>query len=161
KGGRTKALSKNAKGNVEEKLKDAAVVHKGFYGISTISHMCLEPHGSHCQWAGDKLNVHISTQNVSGMPGNFAGPLSIDESDVAVTCEYEGGGFGSKFQADEWGVAAAKMAKEAGRPVRLMLDRATELKVAGTRPSGYVDVTVAAKKDGEVVAWESTHWGTS
>src|SRR5215831_16472448 len=53
------------------------------------------------------------------------------------------------------------MAKECGRPVRLMLDRATELKVAGTRPSGFVDVTIAAKKDGEVVAWDSVHWGTA
>src|SRR4029079_16143174 len=100
-------------------------------------------------------------QNVSGTAGQFAEPLGIDAADVTVTSNYEGGGFGSKFQADEWGVACAKMAKEAGKPVRLMLDRATELKVGGTRPSGYVDVTIAANKEGEVVAWKSVHWGTA
>jgi xanthine dehydrogenase YagR molybdenum-binding subunit len=158
---RTKGLGKNAKGDVEAALKTADVVHKGFYGVSTISHMCLEPHGAHCQWKGEELDVHLSTQNVANTPGQFAEPLGIEVTNVTVQSDYEGGGFGSKFAADEWGVAAAKMAKEAGRPVRLMLDRATELKVAGTRPSGYIDVTIAAKKDGEVVAWDSIHWGTS
>jgi xanthine dehydrogenase YagR molybdenum-binding subunit len=158
---RSKGLGKNAKGNVAEALQTAAVVHRGFYGISTISHMCLEPHGSHCEWKGDDLEVHLSTQNVSGTPGQFAEPLGIEASNVTVTSDYEGGGFGSKFQADEWGVACAKMAKEAGKPVRLMLDRATELKVGGTRPSGYADVTVAADADGKIVAWDSVHWGTA
>jgi len=159
---RTKGLGKNAKGDVEEALKaDDIVVHQGFYGISTISHMCLEPHGSHCEWKEDDLDVHLSTQNVSGTPGQFAEPLGIEAANVTVVSDYEGGGFGSKFQADEWGIACAKMAKEAGRPVRLMLDRATEMKVAGTRPSGYIDVTIAAKKDGEIVAWDSIHWGTA
>lgn len=158
---RSKELGKNAKGDVEAALKKAAVVHKGFYGISTISHMCLEPHGSHCAWKGDNLDVHLSTQNVSGTPGQFAEPLGVEAANVTVTSDYEGGGFGSKFQADEWGLACAKMAKEAGRPVRLMLDRKTELQVAGTRPSGYVNVTVGADKDGKVVAWQSAHWGTA
>jgi xanthine dehydrogenase YagR molybdenum-binding subunit len=158
---RTKGLGKNTKGDVEEALKTAHVVHKGFYGISTISHMCLEPHGSHCEWKGDELDAHVSTQNVSGCPKQFADILGIEESNITVTSHYEGGGFGSKFTVDEWGIAAAKMAKEAGRPVRLMLDRATELKVAGTRPSGYIDVTVGADAEGKVVAWESLHWGTN
>lgn len=157
---RTKAGGKGSKGDVDAALKTAKVVHKGHYGIHTISHMCLEPHGAHCEWNGDKLEVHLSTQNVSGTPGQFAEPLKIDAANVHVQSQYEGGGFGSKFQADEWGLACARLAKETGKPVRLMLDRATELKVAGTRPSGFIDVTVAADADGKIVAWDSHHWGT-
>jgi xanthine dehydrogenase YagR molybdenum-binding subunit len=145
---------------IDAAIKGAKVVHKGFYGIQTISHMCLEPHGSHCEWKGEELDVHLSTQNVSGTAGQFAEPLGIDQANVTITGNYEGGGFGSKFQADEWGLAAAKMAQETGRPVRLMLDRATELKVAGTRPSGFVEVTVAADAEGKVIAWDSHHWGS-
>ncbi|MDP7274143.1 MAG: molybdopterin-dependent oxidoreductase, partial [Planctomycetaceae bacterium] len=64
---RTKPLGDNQKGDVAAALKAAKHVHKGYYGVATISHMCLEPHGSHCEWEGkDKLNVHLSTQNVSG-----------------------------------------------------------------------------------------------
>ncbi|MFN7802373.1 MAG: xanthine dehydrogenase family protein molybdopterin-binding subunit [Planctomycetaceae bacterium] len=145
---------------IDASIKGAKAVHKGYYGIQTISHMCLEPHGSHCEWKGEELDVHLSTQNVSGTAGQFAEPLGIEQANVTITGNYEGGGFGSKFQADEWGLAAAKMAQETGRPVRLMLDRATELKVAGTRPSGFVEVTVAADAEGKVVAWDSHHWGT-
>lgn len=158
---RTKEPSERTKGDVEAALKSAAVVHKGSYGIVTISHMCLETHGSACRFDGNKLTVNLSTQNVSGTAGQFAGPLGMDQADVTILCQYIGGGFGSKFAADEWGVAAAKMAKETGRPVRLMLDRATELKVAGTRPSAFADVTVGADKDGKIVAWDSHHWGSN
>ncbi len=158
---RIKPLGENTKGDVAAALKTAAVVHKGYYGIATISHMCLEPHGAAARFEGNKLNVNLSTQNVSGTAGQFAGPLGMDQADVTVTCLYVGGGFGSKFAADEWGVAAAKMSKETGRPVRLMLDRATELKVAGTRPSGFAEVTIAADKDGKIVAWDSHHWGSN
>ena len=160
--GRTKPSGENKKGDVEAALKQAKVVHKGYYGIATISHMCLEPHGSHCEWDGeDKLNVHLSTQNVSGTGGQFAGPLGLDAANVSLTCNFIGGGFGSKFAADEWGVVCAKLAKEAGRPVRLMLDRATELKIGGTRPSGFIEVTIAADAEGNITVWDSHHWGTS
>ncbi|MGQ0636550.1 MAG: xanthine dehydrogenase family protein molybdopterin-binding subunit [Planctomycetaceae bacterium] len=149
------------KGDVDEALKTAKVVHQGFYGVHTISHMCLEPHGAHCAWEGDRLAAHLSTQNVSGTPGQFVQPLGITADQVTVTANYEGGGFGSKFSIDEWGIACAQLARETGYPVRLMLDRATELKSAGTRPSGFIKVTVAADSDGRVIAWDSHHWGTA
>ncbi|MFQ5733153.1 MAG: xanthine dehydrogenase family protein molybdopterin-binding subunit [Planctomycetaceae bacterium] len=162
KAGRTKPLGNNKKGDVAKGLKDAKVVHKGYYGIATISHMCMEPHGSHCEWtAKDVVNVHLSTQNVSGTGGQFAGPLGIPAANVSLTCDYIGGGFGSKFAADEWGVACAQLAKAAGKPVKLMLDRPTELKIAGTRPSGFIRITIGADADGKITAWDSEHWGTS
>ncbi|MEC7555737.1 MAG: molybdopterin cofactor-binding domain-containing protein, partial [Planctomycetota bacterium] len=159
---RTKPLGDNQKGEVDAALKAAKHVHTGYYGIATISHMCLETHGSHCEWNGeDKLNVHLSTQNVSGTGGQFAGPLGLDASNVSITCNYIGGGFGSKFAADEWGLACAQLSKKAGKPVRLMLDRATELKIGGTRPSGFAKVTIAADAEGNITVWDSHHWGTS
>ncbi|HUE13391.1 MAG TPA: molybdopterin cofactor-binding domain-containing protein, partial [Planctomycetaceae bacterium] len=131
------------------------------YGIPVISHMCMEPHGSHCQWTDqESLTAHLSTQNVSGTGGQFAEVVGIDASSVTVICDYVGGGFGSKFAAGEWGQACALMARKAGRPVRFILDRATELKIAGTRPSAFCEATVAADKEGNLIAWESHHWGT-
>lgn len=158
----TKSLGDNVKGDMEAALKEAKAVVKGHYGVSTISHSCLEPHGSHCEWKEDgNLVVHLSTQNVSGTAGQFAQPLEVEAANVEIRCEYIGGGFGSKFAADEWGIAAATMAKEAGRPVLLMLDRTTELKTPGTRPSGFADVTIACNDEGKITVWDSHHWGTS
>ncbi|QDU37829.1 Xanthine dehydrogenase molybdenum-binding subunit [Maioricimonas rarisocia] len=161
--GRARELRESEEGNLGEALANADAVVTGRYGIHAITHMCLEPHGSHCEWQGnDRLNVHLSTQNVSGTAAQFAGApeIGIDAANVTVNCEYIGGGFGSKFAADEWGVACAVLARETKRPVRLMLDRQTELKAGGNRPSGFAQVTIAADEEGKITAWESHHWGT-
>jgi xanthine dehydrogenase YagR molybdenum-binding subunit len=159
--GRLKPQRVSEDGNLQEGLDAAEVVHNGFYGIHTITHMCLEPHGSHCQFDSDgHLTSYLSTQNVSGTPGQYAQPLGIDAANVTVNCEYIGGGFGSKFRIGEWGVAGATLARETGRPVQLHLDRATEMKTAGCRPSAFATITVAADKNGKITAWDSHHWGT-
>lgn len=142
-------------------LDESEVVVEGFYGIQAITHCCLETHGSTCEWEGDKLTAHLSTQNVSGTAGQFAGPLRIPATNVTVHCDFIGGGFGSKFAADEWGVVCARIAKETGRPVKLMLDRDIELKTAGARPSGFIRVKLGADKNGVIKAWDSALWGTS
>ena len=157
-------IVKRVVGDPDAAMKAADVVVSGEYGIHTISHMCLEPHGAHCQWNdgdGPSLIAHHSTQAVSTTGPQFASKFGLDATDVRVICNYIGGGFGSKFAADVWGWAAAQMAKDTGRPVRLMLDRATELKTPGTRPSGFAKITIGANKDGEVVAWKSHHWGSN
>lgn len=139
---------------------ESAAVVEANYGIDAITHMCLEPHGSTCKWEDKKLTANLSTQNVSGTPGQFASPLGITAGDVTVHCDYIGGGFGSKFAADPWGVLCAQIAKDTGRPVKFMLDRDIELKTAGARPSGFIKVKVGADKEGVVKVWDSHHWGT-
>ena len=71
-----------------------------------------------------------------------------------------GGGFGSKFDIDTWGIACAKLSKQTGRPVKLMLDRDEEQLMAGSRPSFYGNIKVAAKKDGTLTGYESETWST-
>ena len=136
-------------------------VVEGHYGFDSITHCCLEPHGSTCAWDGAKLKAYLSTQNVSGTDEQFAGALKVAPGDVEVVCEYIGGGFGSKFAPDYWGIACAEIAKKTGRPVKLMLDRDQEFKLGGSRPSGYIKVKLAADEDGIVQAWDSEHWGTN
>lgn len=141
-------------------FKEAKHVVEGYYGIDAITHCCLEPHGSTVSWNGDKLLAYLSTQNVSGTDEGFADGLKIAADDVEVRCEYIGGGFGSKFAADYWGLAAAKISKATGRPVKLMLDRDQELKIGGNRPSAYLKVKLGADQDGVITVWDSEHWTT-
>lgn len=140
---------------------EGGAVVKAHYGIHVITHMCMEPHGSTCEWNDGKLLAHLSTQNVAGTAAQFAAPLGITADDVTVHCDFMGGGFGSKFAADAWGVACGQIAKETGRPVKLMLSREQELQNAGNRPSGFIDVKIGADKNGIVTVWDSHHWGTS
>jgi xanthine dehydrogenase YagR molybdenum-binding subunit len=71
-----------------------------------------------------------------------------------------GGGFGSKFAAYTEGFAAVELAKKAGAPVKLMLDRAEEVTTAGNRPSVVAKVKIAGQKDGSITAFEVDCYGT-
>lgn len=149
-------------GDPDKAFSEAEVVSEGLYGIPVITHCCLESHGSISEWTDqDHVFTHISTQNVSGIPGQMAEPLKIPATNIRVHQDNIGGGFGSKFSPDRWGIFTAEISKKAnGKPVRYMLERDAELKVAGARPSAYARVKVAAKKDGTVTAWQSDSWGT-
>jgi xanthine dehydrogenase YagR molybdenum-binding subunit len=149
-------------GDPDKAFSEAEVISEGLYGIPVITHCCLESHGSISEWTDqDHLFTHISTQNVSGIAGQMAEPLKIPATNIHVHQDNVGGGFGSKFSPDRWGIFTAEISKKAdGKPVRYMLERDAELKVAGARPSAYARVKVAAKKDGTLTAWQSNSWGT-
>jgi xanthine dehydrogenase YagR molybdenum-binding subunit len=149
-------------GDPDAAFQQAEVTSEGIYGIPVIAHCCLESHGSISEWPEqDKLFVHMSTQNVSGIPAQMAEPLKIPASNIRVHQDHIGGGFGSKFSPDRWGIVTAQLSKKAGgKPVRMMLERDRELEVAGARPSAYARVKLAAKKDGTLTAWQSQSWGT-
>jgi len=150
---------------IEKELKrlfdSSKYVVEGYYGIDAITHCCLEPHGSTVEWKDGKLIAYLSTQNVSGTDEGFARDLGVTADEVTVLCEYIGGGFGSKFAPDYWGIAAARIAKATGRPIKFMLDRDQELKIAGNRPTGYIQVRLGADENGVVQVWDSHQWGTS
>ena len=148
--------------DADKAFSEADVVSEGLYGSNVITHCCLESHGSTAEWPDkDHLFVHISTQNVSGVPSQMAEPLGVPAANVRVHQDHVGGGFGSKFSADRWDITAAKLSRKArGKPVRLMLERDAELQVAGARPSAYARVKLGAKKDGTITAWQSQSWGS-
>ncbi len=146
---------------IDRLFKESKYVVEGYYGIDAITHCCLEPHGSTVEWRDGKLLAYLATQNVSGTDEGFARDLMITSDDVEVRCDYIGGGFGSKFAPDYWGVAAAKISKETGRPVKFLLSRDQELKIAGNRPSGYIKVKIGADENGVLTIWDSHHWGTA
>jgi xanthine dehydrogenase YagR molybdenum-binding subunit len=156
-----KDLTEKTTGDPTAGFQQAEVTHEGRYGATVITHCCLESHGQVAEWNGDALTVWASTQNVSGIGGEIGTGVGIPGNKVEIITPVMGGGFGSKFSGDAWGVACAQLAKKAGRPVKMMLERDHELMVAGARPSMYADVKVAAKKDGTLVAWDSHSWGTA
>jgi len=156
-----KDLTEKTTGDPSTGFQQAEVTHQGRYGANVITHCCLESHGQVAEWNGDSLTVWASTQNVSGIGGEIGTGVGIPGNKVEIITPVMGGGFGSKFSGDAWGVACAQLAKKAGRPVKMMLERDHELMVAGARPSMYADVKVAAKKDGTLVAWDSHSWGTA
>lgn len=150
------------RGNVEDAFKAADAVIEAQYGVPTICHQCLESHGLVAEWdaAREKLVVWASTQAVTGTAGALAQHFKIPPTNVQCITHYMGGGFGSKFGPDIQGIVAAELAKKAGAPVKLMLDREEEITVGGNRPSAYGTVKIAGKKDGTITAYAVECHGT-
>ncbi len=166
-GDRAKSAAEQKTGDPDAAFKDPdAVVSEGYYGAQVITHCCLETHGNTADWGADgKLKTWSSTQNVSGLPAQISEGLKLQKveipaSNIETVCQYIGGGFGSKFSPDRWGIVAARLSKQTGKPVRLMLERDADQAVAGARPSFFGKVRVAAKKDGTLTGWSSEVWGT-
>jgi len=161
-GTRAKAAGEQTVGDPDQAFKQAEVTSEGEYGCPVLTHCCLESHGQVVQWGPDnKIEFWPSTQNVSGMPTDLGRSINVPASQIHVHMDYMGGGFGSKFPSDLWGRECAFLSRDSGgRPVKLFLDRATELMIAGNRPSLYAKVKTAANKDGTFVAWESQSWST-
>ncbi len=165
---RVKPAKDDTKGpDFEETWNSADTTHEGYYGLGVITHCCLEPHGQVVDWTGDDIKIYASTQAVARIPADLARGLSRDESIGTVKAEqiecitpFMGGGFGSKFNVDSWGIACAQLSKKTGKPVKLMLDRDEELMIAGSRPSDYGNIKVGAKKDGTLIAYQSESWST-
>lgn len=157
-----KKTAVQTQGEPDKAFASAAAVSEGIYGASCITHCCLETHGMASEWPTDEdMTVHISTQNLSGIAGQVAEPLGIPAGNIQVLEQYIGGGFGSKFSPDRWGMTTAHLSKKAGgKPVKIMLERDAEQEVAGMRPSTFARVKIAADKEGKLVAWESRSWGT-
>ena len=160
-GSRGKPAGEQVTGDPDKAFQEADASISGHYGIPVLTHCCLEPHGQTIGVNGDKVEYFPSTQNVFGIAGDIGRALNVPISNIHVHMDYMGGGFGSKFPADLWGIQSAMLSKDAGgKPVKLFLDRATELTIAGNRPSVFANVKAAAKKDGTITAWQSQTWST-
>src|SRR5262249_31934431 len=132
------------------------VVHQGEYGVATLCHHCLEAHrplaegdqdGGLTRWASTPA-VH---RPAGPPPECFAAQIvGLPASKVRCITHYMGGGFGSKFGPDIQGTVCAELARKAKKPVKLMLDRAEEATVGGSRPSAYGKVKIAGTKDGKI-----------
>ncbi|HEX7253730.1 MAG TPA: xanthine dehydrogenase family protein molybdopterin-binding subunit [Thermoanaerobaculia bacterium] len=150
--GNVQGPRKTDTGDVDKGFAKADATVEGTYVTQVQTHASLETHGLTAEWNGDELKVWASTQSIFDVRNELAEALGLDKSKVEVVTEYMGGGFGSKFGARVEGVTAAKLAKEAGAPVKLFLDRKEEQLASGNRPSSVQWIKAGATKDGKLVA---------
>lgn len=148
-------------GDIDQGFKDADVVVEGHYITQVQTHSALETHGVVADWKPEMLTVWASTQGTASVREEMAQFFKLPMPQVRVITEYMGGGFGAKFGAGNFGIAAAALSKKAGAPVRLMLDREEEHLSVGNRPSSDQLLRIGAKKSGEITAIHLVSYGTA
>lgn len=161
KGNATNKNNATTKDTPTDAMAKADAVIEDTYSVPVITHVCLESHGLTARWdATDTLTAWASTQAVQATAGGLADNLQIPVTNVTVLTDFMGGGFGSKFGPDQWGIIAAELAKKTGKPVRVFLDRAHEHLAAGNRPSATGKVKLGATKEGMLVSVIAETHGT-
>ena len=123
------------------------------YTTNYIAHAPLEPRAALAQWSGDDLTVWTGTQRPFGVREELAQSFHISEERVRVLMPDMGSGYGGKHTG-ETAIEAARLARAAKRPVKVMWTREEEFTWAYFRPAAVIDVSSAMRKDGKITGWE-------
>jgi isoquinoline 1-oxidoreductase len=150
------------KGSVENALAGAAHRLDATYNVAYIAHAPLEPRAALAEWSGDKLTVWTGSQRPFGVRGELADSLRISEANVRVIVPDTGSAYGGKHTGDA-AIEAARLARAAGRPVKVVWTREEEFTWAYFRPAGVIEVKSAVSPDGKLLAWDfhNYHSGSS
>ncbi|HEU6452359.1 MAG TPA: molybdopterin cofactor-binding domain-containing protein [Gemmatimonadaceae bacterium] len=126
------------------------------YEVAYIAHVPLEPRAALAQWSRegdrDKLTVWTGTQRPFAVREDLAEQLGVRQEDVRVIVPDTGSGYGGKHTG-EAALEAARIARAAGRPVKLVWTREEEFRWAYFRPAGVIDVSAGLNEDGTITAW--------
>jgi CO/xanthine dehydrogenase Mo-binding subunit len=139
-------------GAVQASLGSAYKTLQCTYTVAYIAHVPLEPRAALAHWEEDRLTVWTGTQRPFAVRTLLAETFHIPEQNVRVIVPNTGSAYGGKHDGD-WAVEAARLAKAAKRPVKLVWTREEEFTWAYFRPAGVIEVTSGVDRDGRLVAW--------
>ncbi|MGD9724307.1 MAG: molybdopterin cofactor-binding domain-containing protein [Pirellulales bacterium] len=141
------------RGSIDDGLNAADHQVKSTYTIAYIAHAPLEPRAAVAEWVDGKLTVWTGTQRPFGVRGDLAAAFGVPQEKVRVIVPDTGSGYGGKHSG-EAAIEAARLARAAGKPVKLVWTREEEFTWAYFRPAGVIDVTAGARNDGTLTAWD-------
>jgi CO/xanthine dehydrogenase Mo-binding subunit len=140
-------------GDIEQGLRAAAHKLDATYTVAYIAHVPLEPRSAVAEWSNGKLTVWTGTQRPFPVRTELAEAFKIPESRVRVVVPDTGSAYGGKHTG-EAAVEAARLAKAAGKPVKLIWSREEEFTWGYFRPAGVIEIRSGVSSDGLITAWE-------
>src|SRR5690606_23290204 len=93
------------------------------------------------------------TQRPFGVQEDLAEVFNLPKANIRVIQPDTGSGYGGKHTG-EAGIEAARLAKAAGTPVKVVWTREEEFTWAYLRPAGVIDVKASCSSDGTLQTWE-------
>ena len=146
-------------GSVDQAMSSADHRLQQSYTVSYIAHVPLEPRAALANWDGDQLTVWTGTQRPFGVRGQLVEAFHIPEEKVRVLMPDTGSGYGGKHTG-ETAIEAARLARAAKRPVKVVWTREEEFSWAYFRPAGVIDVMSGVRSDGTITAWEFVNYNS-
>lgn len=145
--------SRRIKGSVENGLASAAHHLDATYNVAFIAHAPLEPRAALAEWSDGKLTVWTGSQRPFAVRDELASVFHLSEKDVRVIVPDTGSAYGGKHSGDA-ALEAARLARAAGKPVKVVWTREEEFTWAYFRPAGVIEVKSGIAADGSLTAWE-------
>jgi len=146
-------------GDARQARTAAAKTFDASYRIPYIAHVPLEPRCAVAEWTDGKLTVWTGTQRPFGVRSELAEAFRLPQERVRVIVPDTGSAYGGKHTG-EYAVEAARLAKAARKPVKLVWTRAEEFSFGYFRPAGVIDVKAAVDATGRLIAWEFDNWNS-
>lgn len=130
-----------------------AVVCSATYTVQYIAHVPLEPRAAVAEWSDDgRLLVWTGTQRPFGVQRELAQAFGLRNEQVRVQMPDMGSGYGGKHTG-ETAIEAARLARGAARPVKVLWTREEEFAWAYFRPAGVMDISGAVDAQGKLTTW--------
>jgi CO/xanthine dehydrogenase Mo-binding subunit len=146
-------------GNIEQGLQAADHKLDATYTVAYIAHVPLEPRAAVAEWNEGKLTVWTGTQRPWGVKSDLVEAFKIPEDRVRVIVPDTGSAYGGKHTG-EAAIEAARLARAANRPVKLIWTREEEFTWAYFRPAGVIDIRSGVTKDGLITAWQFDNYNS-
>ncbi|MEU5543388.1 molybdopterin-dependent oxidoreductase [Streptomyces sioyaensis] len=140
-------------GDTDAGFAEADVVHEGTYFSPRVQHAHLETHGSIAWMEDGRLHVRTSSQSPSIAKGKLSYLFALRPDQLRVFCKRVGGGFGGKQEVISEDLAALATL-DTGRPVCFEFTREEEFTTASPRHPMALTVTLGAKADGTLTAFQ-------
>jgi len=129
------------------------------YDVAYIAHAPLEPRAALAEWSGEMLTVWTGTQRPFGVREELAAAFHIPQESVHVLMPDTGSGYGGKHTG-ETAIEAARLARAAKKPVKVVWTRKEEFTWAYFRPAGVIDIRAAVDSNGHLEYWEFTNFNS-
>jgi nicotinate dehydrogenase subunit B len=142
-------------GNPDAVLEAGAIRLTATYYAAYVAHVPLEPRSALARFDGDELTVWTATSTPFRARQELAAALGLSEASVHVVVPDFGGGFGGKH-GSVVALEAARLARAAGRAVKVQWTRADEFTAGYLRPAAVIDVASSADSGGRLLAWSFT-----
>jgi nicotinate dehydrogenase subunit B len=143
-------------GDVGAALAAAPVRLDARYRSAYIAHAPLEPRSALARWTAGRVTIWTGTSTPFRARREVAAALGLAEADVEIVVPDYGGGFGGKH-GGAVAIEAARLARAAGRPVRVQWSREEEFRCGYLRPAALVDVSASADASGTITGWSVTN----
>jgi xanthine dehydrogenase YagR molybdenum-binding subunit len=118
------------------------------------AHYPIELAATIAAWDGDELTIHDTTRWITGERRALAAYLDMPEEKIRILSPLVGGAFGTKSFLWMHVAICAVAAREAGRPVKLVLTRNQMFSSTGHRPRTEQHLALVADEDGMIISTE-------